>query len=436
MAKYRYWANDHTGKPITGLIEASDLQTAAAQLASRGINPRRLRHEQGLLGRAVFGENAVGRVLRGLFGGKMVDATVEYLHPPMQPPPQLPVLPVDQLNSIPTPTEEEVFDRIDQAIDHAGIGYGFGPLVEQVDAVLAQFALDDLLPHERESYFVQRVTAADMAGERDEAFKRAGAALRLMPDSARVRLLMARQYESLNQVSEAFALLDDPDFWRANPRHAPAAAHLAYLWDEYDLAQRFLQPAFERAFDAMQIREVIDLRTMPGLGTLLWSATAIGVMRDDQSQLLNWMRRLEAIPTLDDESLSLWLEGRGAQDFTKLIEYTQSRLAFTDGMESLQAAILGALTSSDVAGASQKLGATPSPAHREDLQVVRMVALLELAQRGADSDRPTGDERIVALTDQIALKAPMLLPPEMIAYFNLFDPIERLKRPYREQRIS
>lgn len=436
MAKYRYWANDHTGKPITGVIEAADLKSAAAQLASRGIHPRRLRHEQGLLGRTVFGQNAVGRVLRGLFGGKQVDASVQYLRPPTVPQPELPILSADQLNSIPAPIEDDVFDRIEDAVESAGIGYGFGSLVEQVDAVLAQFALDDLEPHERETYFVQRVTAADMAGERDEAFKRASAALRLMPDSARVRLLMARQYESRNQLSEAFALLDDPKFWQANPRQAPAAAHLAYLWDEYDLAHRFLQPAFEVVIDAIQTRQTIDARTMPGLGTLLWSAAAIGAMRDDQSQLLNWMRRLDAIPGMDDDSMALWLEGRHANDFSKLIDHTSTRLAFTDGMESLQAAILSALTSADPASASQKLGATDVPAHRDDLHVVKMVALLELAQRGADTDRPSGDERIAALTDQIAHKAPMLLPPEMISYFNLFEPIERLKKQYREERIS
>jgi len=280
------------------------------------------------------------------------------------------------------------------------------------------------------------VTAADMSGERDEAFKRASAALRLMPDSARIRLLMARQHEALNQLAEAFALLDDPGFWQANPRQAPTAAHLAYLWDEYDLAQRFLQPAFDTVLTAIQSRQTIDLRTMPGLGTLLWSAAAVGTMRDDQSQLLNWMRQLDAVPGMEDPTVSLWLEGRANNDFSKLIDHTSSRLTFSDGMESLQACVLAALTNSDLAAASQKIGAAAIPPHREDLQVVRMVALLELAQRGAESDRPTGDERIVVLTDQITHKAPMLLPPELISYFNLFAPIERLKKQYREERIN
>ncbi|HQY88412.1 MAG TPA: hypothetical protein PK402_07120 [Tepidisphaeraceae bacterium] len=436
MTTYRYWAEDPTGKPITGTIDAEDLKSAAVQLAARGIHPRRLRHERGLLGRTVFGETVIGRAMRTLFGDRAIDATVSYLRPPTVPQPELPTLPADQLNSIPEFEDEPAFDRIEDAINNAGIGYGFGTLIEQVDVVLARFALDDLQLHERESYFVQRVTAADMAGERDEAFKRASGAFRLMPDSARVRLLMARQYESANQLPEAFTLLDDSEFWRANPRHAPAAAQLAYLWDEYELAQRFLAPAFDALINAIEAREPIDLRVMPGLGTLLWSAAAIGAMREDQSQLMNWLTRVDSVPGMDDESLELWLEGHDADDFKKLIEHSGARLAFTDGMESLQATILTALTSDDPAGASQMLGAAGLPAHREDLQVVRMIALLELAHRAAESDRPSGDERIAALTDQILHKAPMLLPPEMISYFNLFEPIERLKKEYREQRIA
>ncbi len=468
--RYHYWATDAQGREVQGNIDAVDLPSASALLKSRGLHVRRLRRlrVEGTLLQRALSHPAIARPL-GWITGRSTHATssglpssdppnsdqlnspddsFSYTHDPAilgkpiartdVPPltwvdpssltyvpterPNLPSIPSQQINHANTkPLEKPPFDRVEAALAEAGIGFGLTSLRQQVDALLANFPLDDLADHERETWFAHRILAADADGDTDEAVRRAEVALRHDPGSARVRLVLTRLRLDQSISDESWQLLDHYNFEPDHLREATHAVHLAWFYNDLERASRFLRLAAIGVFNRIRAQQPFGTPRVPGVGTVLWSAVALAVLRDDWVELGEWIEFAERIPGLDDPAIRLFIEGRSQNDFTKLLEHNQSRLSFSDGMESLQSAILRSHEDSSHDAASQRIGAFRVPAHREDLNIVKLIALYDIAHQAQEH------ERSQQLAKQILDRAPLLLPPEMIAYFNLFAPAARLK---------
>lgn len=468
--RYHYWAIDAQGQEVQGDIDAVDLPSARSLLTGRGLIVRRLRRSPaaGSFLQRALAHPAIARPL-GWITGRPAHSADSHLQPagPSEsdelnpqldsfsyantppdiakpvartdvPPltwidpsalmyvpterPNLPSISARHLNHADTkPLEKPPFDRVEAALSDAGIGFGLTSVRHQVDGLLANFPLDDLAEHERETWFAHRILAADADGDTDEAVRRAEVALRHNPNSARVRLVLTRLRLEQAINDESWQLLDGYSFQHDHLREATHAVHLAWFYNDLDRASQFLRIAAHGVFERIHAQLPVGTPRVPGVGTVLWSAVTLAVLRDDWVELAEWIELAERVPGLDDPAIRLFIEGRSKNDFSKLLDHNQSRLSFSDGMESLQAAILRSHDDPSPDAASQRIGAFRVPAHREDLNIVKLLALYDIAHQANEL------ERAQQLARQILDRAPLLLPPEMIAYFNLFAPAARLK---------
>jgi hypothetical protein len=446
MPKYCYQARDPLGDPAQGIITAPTQAEAVKLLGGAGLMPTRVELHVPWWQRLMSGLRRWWHRMRPASRPATLPLPTEPAVSTTWLPsaPWLAAMPHDELAMVPLagpmvfagpplPPFPPAPNRVEAAVIAAVQAGGLRPPPERVDRALGRLAPDDLNHEEREAWLFHRAAAALSLEEPDEALGRSLAAFRAFPDSPRIRLLLAHQHERRGEVSAMFGMLDGipsrPDAGRA----LLAAARYAYLWDDAQRGLRYLDPVLD-TYGRPEAASAVDAPMLslglPPVRETVYTATALHWLGHDLSAarelVIHTRQRLPSVPL---EDLVLWLDGREADDFSRLLAHREHEIGFTAGAIPMQLAVLRAQRTADADDAVRIVERVPLGTwHLPWLRDVQLLAVCQIAHRVGE------EKREQSLRNEFLRRQPLLFEPHHAVFFNMLDYQERLKAEYRQAR--